>query len=48
MACAQPFPVELYPFVRVDGLDDIWNDLMYSLFFSSKRSSSTYVRIANN
>ena len=33
MARAQPFTVELYPFVGVDGLDEIWNDLVYLLCF---------------
>ena len=35
MARAQPFTVELYPFVGVDALDEIWNDLVYPLCFSS-------------
>ena len=35
MARAQPFTVELFPFVGVDGLDEIWNDLVYPLGFSS-------------
>ena len=48
MARAQPFTVELFPFVGVDGLDEIWNDLVYPLCFFFKRSSSRYVRIANN
>jgi len=33
MARAQPFTVELYPFVGVDGLDEIWNDLVCPLSF---------------
>ena len=33
MARAQPFTVELYPFVGAVGLHEIWNDLVYPLFF---------------
>ena len=48
MARAQPFTVELYPFVGVDGLDEIWNDLVYLHCLLFKRSSSRYVHKANN
>ena len=29
MARAQPFEVVLYPYVGVEGIDEIWNDLTY-------------------
>ena len=38
MARAQPFEVVLYPYVGVEGLDEIWNDLTYPLLFNASLS----------